>query len=457
MREYSQLKQLIAIKIVHDIQNRLIYNLFSEFFRFIGLYIGEGFIDTYTEQEAEEDRKCFQLFLCVFGGMNQEEITNTSITMMDEWVYVKAEDYALSSFDDFALESLKEKMLYVLGDLQRKSKECEKTLQLAVVEKIMDVYLKEKVLKASCQLQYYRMKAHLHKETEEIFQKALNELGEIEAKEEEGRKYLLYARLFCKQKINLACFYQENKPFANSVEKLAEECEQLIKQYTDFSNASVMLGMIYEVSSENVRDAIEAYRDAISKDGEACYASHIYLWIGNLYELYEDYENAGIAYEMAYKLKRKYRNIYKMGRMEKIRGNYQRELEYYEECIKYLENRTEKNMDPLEIEYYYKTGVLICYSYVFREKKYNRAIEYGNRMLEFYNKKLEAGSYFHYFYGDNEGKYKKASMDRINIRKLYECLAVAYRESNDLRKAAFYWGKADELEDKEALSTSVMF
>lgn len=443
------MRPLVAVKIIHDIKNRLIYNLYAEFFRFWGIYVGEGTIDDYTKVRAREDRECFQLFFCVSEASNKHEVSNSTVAGMDEWKYINVGEYKdiLWSFTDRDKDGLKLKMEETLDAAWISLNVIE--FPVSLLKNILGIYIEENVLEASCQLQYYRLKSKLHKKEEGIFRAALTRLEKLPNDGIEQFGYLDYAMLYCKQKINLSCFCQKNKLLGYIPETLAQECCEVLEAYPDFSNVWVLIGMIYENFEDAIKKAIEAYRRAIIMEKEECYASHIYYWIGYLYEKYEDYDSAEYAYEKAYKLKKKYRNIYKKAKMAERRGEYLQELQYYDECLRHLEQKKSMMMDPLEIEYYYKTNVLACHNCVFKQERYDRAKEYGERAYAFYEElQKPEKKYFKYFYGERAEEYQKISLKRINPKKLYECLAIVYRKLGDTERADRFWRKVDVLELK---------
>lgn len=432
------MEHFAAVKILHDIKHRMVYNLYTEFLRLLGIYIGEGTVDKYTAEEAQEDLKCFQFIIYIAD--KKLELSNDIIDEADLF-YVNPADYEPLTFSDLNEEVNHAQMRSFMEELSaRAEQKGMKFPDLQNIQSLLEIYFSCNILKGSYHLQYYRMENPIHEESEIVFGNALNQ---IESNCTDGflnDKITRYAKLYCKQKKNLACFYQKDKVFIYSVKELSEECLQLIKDYPEFSNAWVLLGMIYEKSHDDIKSAIEAYYTAIEKVGDCCYSAHIFYWIANLYEKYTSrHIDAKYAYEKAYNHKKKYRNIYKLAKMAEYEEDYEVELEYYSECLQMLDKYREILLDPLEMEYYYKTGVLACFKYINIFQDYEKGIRLGLEMERFYNNIIDNSKYFKAFYGSDANKYQQISMSRISLRKLYECLAIAYREIGQLDKSQEYW------------------
>jgi tetratricopeptide (TPR) repeat protein len=118
--------------------------------------------------------------------------------------------------------------------------------------------------------------------------------------------------------------------------------------------------------------------------------------------------------------------------------------------VAFLEKRLAASMDPLEVEYYYKTVALISIHNVSKLQKYDVGIENGEKALKFYREELEESKsgYFKYFFGEQEEQYRRISRNRINRETLYANLAVAYRETGDLKRSEEYWKKVEDIRKK---------
>lgn len=417
---------LKAIKILHDIKSRKLYNLVSEFFRLSGLYIGEGIIKEYTKEEYYSDCDCFQVFICI---SRQKPLEPLVLIDSERYIYIDASEKRDSKD---ILEAL-------MGDICRMSNEEMFYASENVLRGLIFPYLEFGLCKASCDLQYYRLKADIHKGSEKAFAGALKFLQD-EMGENGTECWLEYAKLYCKQKINLACYYQENRALEYPVEGLANECKEMISRYPQFSNGKVLLGMIYENSHNNIKDAIWAYREALESEGKKCYSAHIYYWIGKLYENYGSrHDDAKYAYQNAYLYKKKYRNIFKMATMARVEKDFQKELQYYEECIRVLEERKDVFMDPLEMEYYFKTCLVASFSCMNENRNLDAAVQHAKNAERFYNRDINETTVFEELYGEEAEQYRELTKSRMNQKIVYQYLAIAHRELGKKEESDNYW------------------
>lgn len=411
-----------AIKIIHDVKHRPVYYLFTELFRLLGFFIGEETVGERKQNDAVcDEEKCFGSILYIGDPEELNDFSNKNIIMIDPDEYFFPD--AVNQIN--TPENMKN-MLKTLAQINEKVSVIGLEFPLDLVQKVLPIYLENNVVKAALQLQYYRLESDIHDYSRQVFSDTLNALERLSY----TGKFtwcFLYAKLYCKQKVNLSCYYQENGLFVYDVDVLAKECRKLVDSEPNRSNAWVLLGMIYDVSKEHIKYAVEAYQRAINLDGRCCFSSHIYYWIGRLYELAGDnHEDAQKAYQGAYRLKKKYRNIYKMGKMAAADGAYQKAVSYYEECLDNLEESRQLCMDPLEVSYYFKTSVLACFTCVVYLKDYERAVVFGDRARLFYKEGVTKD--FEKLFGSEAVTYREITEKGIRLKKLYECLAIAYRE-----------------------------
>lgn len=426
---------LMAVKIAYNNENRNVFNLFAELFRLVGLYVEElSFEDIDKKLEKISDSFSFLLYISAnpFEDSNSIFIDPMSF---GTWDMSHLEDSLIQPVEN-VIEQIK---LWV------QKNDC--SFPCDELKEILPIYIKNNLLKGAMQLQYYRMKMEEHKETERIFVNAVNELDALNP----SNRYFIYAKLYCRQKANLSCYFQFDKPLDYAISSLLKECNALIEKYPNFSNAKVLKGMICERSSDGLKLAIDSYLDALEQIGDKIYASHVFYWAGLLYQKFlTSQDEAAYAYKRSYALKKKYRNAYKLGYMAEQVGNYAETVKYYQECVELLEKKIATNIDPLEIEYYFKTGILIAYHSQRNLEDYEQSIVYGNKMREFYEKEFlkDSNQNFRYFYGSEAKKYQEISKRRLKCKKLYECLAVAYRELGDQEKSMEYWELEKKVEER---------
>lgn len=423
-------QRLKALKVFHDVTNRLVYMFISEFFRLAGFYIGEGIADEYSAEEYLRDEGCFQLFLYI----SEDAPQNRELLRWQHVLkHIVPASYSQKNEDKITF------LNNLITDLDQMSSANGIEFPLIPLQKLVNIYVDNDLCKASYNLQYYRLESKIHHFSLDAYKKASEEFETL-AVQEDAEPYLKYADLYCKQKMNLACSYLPEAAFVNPTESLAQMCKTFIEEYPFFSNARVLLGMIYELSHDNLKNAIFAYQDALSMEDDKCYSAHIYYWIGKLYENWDRYDLARDSYEKAYYYKKKYRNIYKMSAMANHDKDYVKRYLYLKECIDMLEPRRQLFMDPLEIEYYFKICGLLCFNCaVQRQTNYDEVILYGSKAIDFYYHYVYDAPSFQELYGKDAKTYRDLSRGRWNLKNTYQCMAIAYRETGDLVESERYW------------------
>lgn len=311
-------------------------------------------------------------------------------------------------------------------------------------DKIFRIYQKCNLLQASVTLQYYRMKHSEIEKAGRCFEAATESIIQLMNLNPvySNNPHLRYARLYCKQKTNLAYFLCE-EPVAYYVNDLTAEGVGLTNDFPDFANAWVLLGLVYEISKDYVKDSIDAFQRAIDMVGEKPYVSSIYYWKGrrceehdNLRELQQD------SYKKAYELMPKYRNIYKVARGHLDKEEWQDALSCFKECLQCLEKKG-AYLDPLEQEYYFKVKIHLSYIYL-QQKDYYQAIISGNDALNFRkdiedSKKACVAFYYDMYGQENAQTYIDMTLARLSRRQIWRYLAIAYQESGMQDVADDYW------------------
>lgn len=436
------MKKLHSVRILHPLKNRVAYNYIAEFFRFVGIFVSEDIIGhSWRESESSVDQDD-QLSLYLSAEKTRDEKEKNSF-----WVntdkFKKITFGSCTSKTKGNLGYYIRKWQHVIKDITEFSCQMGFGISKDIYREILPIFVKNNTVKAAVNLQYYRMNSHIHQECQLIFRNTLDDLLQIRKCEIQDKFAYQYAVLYCKQKINLACWFQEDKPLEFSVGSLVQECKRLIYLYPDEANLYVLLGMIAERSHGGYGIALSAYKTALSMIGDQPYASHIYYWIGLLNERNNgNVADAKRAYAKAYALQGKYRNIYKVAVMFEREHDFVHMKEYLEKCLDSLEIYLDKKMDPLEMEYYYKVCALLC----LRTQKYfednDTAIKYGLKALKFYDDYIDDIGSFLYFYGIHDyNQFQQVSKKRICRKKIYEALAIAYRNIGDLEKSEYYRNK----------------
>lgn len=468
---------LRAIKIIHDRKNRVLYNIIAEFFRFIGVFVLED-APEYLSADTKTDDTQFVIYLTEdeidvsfisnekpYYTINKVKLNNGKISnlTLEKTVLVKAQ------------AGLNNLFISILKKIQSSGI----IVPMNTITSLLTVYLNANVVIAASNLQYYRIVSDMHEESRNIFLNAVKGLESLcannalqntivaEREEEEQIRagfHYYYSLLYCKYKVNLACWFWKNGEYnyrrgdgalcdsngfrrevqlVYKVFDLVEECKERITAYPQEANLYVLLGLITERASDGYLISVEAYTRALQTIGKQPYASHVYYWLGWIHERNGgNLSEAKRAYANAYLVQKKYRNIYKVAVMYEQENNWLRFFEYLDKCKSELEELCTHNirLDPLEIEYYCKVCLLLC----IRSWQYlndaDAAIQYGEGLLAFYKTHIvrDALGEFKSFYGKAYGCFQEESKNRISLRRIYETLTEAYRKKGDMGKSEFY-------------------
>lgn len=475
---------LKAIKIVHDRKNRVLYNILAEFFRFIGIFVLEDAeISSLREQQLDDTQFVIYLMnersslcealedkaycLIIVGEDNFEELN------MKELRGLTLQDNSLKKGS--AQQSLQDLFAYIFSKINLNML----NVSLTMMQNLLNIYLEQNIVIAACDLQYYRMLSEIHIESKKKFMDAIEKLQVLkdsdgspkaenpwESGDREGEFYYRYCNLYCKQRVNLACRFlkdgdyylrgngelcdkngfRRNLNLKYGIAELVRECQLLIQDFPEKANLYVLLGLITERTDDAYKLTLNAYWTAVQMIGRQPYASHVYYWLGWRYErnngtLFE----AKQAYGEAYLLQPKYRNIYKVALMYEKEGNRERFIQYLLECLKEINHRTEHagKLDPLEIEYYCKSCLLLCLRFWNYWNDADNVIKYGEEVLEFIDQHIKKDLFGEYqsLYGANRRKYQDESENRIDVKRLHEVLTAAYRSKGNMEQSEMHRAK----------------
>lgn len=464
------MKYLRAIKIIHDRKNRGLYNVIAEFFRFIGVFVLED-APGYLNDTQKIDDTQFNIYLAE-NEKNLSSILNEkkhySIIFNNQKLNSEINNLTLEkTVLDAADVDLKELFKSIFEEIQKSGI----IVPSNVIRDLLPIYLNANIVIAASNLQYYRIVSAMHEESKKIFQNAVKELialsNGMEGEEVgQGGFHYDYSLLYCKYKVNLACWFLKNGEYNRrrgdgelcdvngfrrevqlqyKVFDLVEECRKLLAKYPQEPNLYVLLGLITERASDGYSICVDAYTRALQSIGEQPYASHVYYWLGRVHEKYkeknkeknkENIYEAKRAYAKAYLLQKKYRNTYKVAVMYEKEDNWPRFFEYLKKCKAELEKVFAQDipLDPLELDYYCKVCLLLC----MRSWQYlndaDAAIQYGEEVLKFFELHIKNDGLgeFQRLYGDEYTFYQRESQNRISFKHVHETLAEAYRSKDDM-------------------------
>lgn len=257
-------------------------------------------------------------------------------------------------------------------------------------------------------------------------------------------QHLEYAQVYSKVKVNAGCKFMK-QIFEFPIEELAEECIKCINRYPDFSNLKVLLGLCYEYEPIYAPMAIRAFARALEEENGYCYSSHIYYWLGKQYEAYKaNWDDSVKNYEASYRRKHKYKNIYKIATARRVAGEYKQAIDSFNCIINMLKEKIKLNMlDPLEIEYYFKSKAMISTIYFNDLKNYLGAIEYGEDLFRSYGKLINEDHYYTQFYGASAESYQRLTRQRLDTKRVRSILYYSYHYLGLEDKALRYMNMED--------------
>lgn len=445
-----------AIKIVHDEESKLDFVFLAEFLRFIGVQIGEDQTWEFMERSEESIIKEKDIYVCcVYMGdpseaRLQEKLPANTFFLNDikrnelevgETVPVTR--YKPTQRNSMLLSCL-EKMYSWLAEKVGDGNAALPPQRMIDLQQLIQIYEDNNIMLHSANMQYYPRKASFAiDEARKAFLNAYDALKNMKPlKDQYALCHSMYAKLWCAMKVNSACEYSEKLLYFNT-DKLAGECMDMIKRYQEFYNFKVLLGLCYESSPLHVGDAILAFQEAVkSVKVEDC-VSTIYYWIARRFEVYKK-EQARIYYTKAYRIKNKFRNIYKMAILELFRGNDCAD-DYYNEILKKLKRRIEINyLDPLELEYAFKSYANVCVlTNKYDGNNFKKIVEYGEKAENIVVKLLFDNKYYDDLYGKNKAnQYRELSKTRMGMVNVYRVLAIAYSNMLNKDKSDEYLNKA---------------
>lgn len=455
-------RELKAIKIIHDLKSRIFYHIVAEYFRFIGVFVCEE-IPEYPINKTKQDDTQFILDLT-------EKESSIDINKPRYWINPKEYGLQELTLEKTVLENKKEYLETVFDKVFHEFENMNWIFSRQMANELLQIFLDNYQVIASCNLQFYRMDTDIHIETISIFESVINALKEkqdIFCTQDESNtirdsliskrfSYIYqYALLYCKQKINLAYYFlkegksdidTENIKSEYAISDLVNKCKALLKEYPEEANLHVLMGLITDHADDRYDLPIAAYSYALKLIGQQPYASHIYYWLGKAKER-EKSDLYGIkeAYAKAYLLQNKYRNIYKVGIMFEQEQNYVQFKDILLSAKAILQNYIDNGicLDPLEIEYYCKICILLCLRLREYFNEIDQTIEIGNEIMKFFHDILEnvdqgGSKYFKTFYGTEAAKYQEISLKRVSMQRVYEELAIAYLIKGDTDKSEKY-------------------
>ncbi len=135
----------------------------------------------------------------------------------------------------------------------------------------------------------------------------------------------------------------------------------------------------------------------------------------------------------------KFRNLFKLAICARDREENAEALRLFEECVDLLRLKQEIDfLDPLELEYLFKTYTQECYIY-YKIKQHRKALKRGEQALGIWKEGIFRSRFFDVFYGEGEAeKYRSTLQKMLDPKAAYAILAECYSELANPEKAREY-------------------
>ncbi len=441
----KHLNKFRSVKIYHDIIHRINFAYLAEFFRFIGILVCEEIIvessDSHEKTEIERNTQ-YDVHIYVGNreigeeaerelGISAEAYRLLTAKLPDQTIFLCDffSDQVVSADKDIYSENVisncsendqqdimgnfvKKVFLVIFSDLN------QSPIDTAWVQKLVDIYVEQKIWLHSMNLQYFtKRKSSAASSAKEAFLGSHERVKALldEKPDKEIERFYRYAFLWCEVKVNTACDYNDEIIYFFK-ENISERCRRFCDDFPDFANAKVLLGLCYEPFPQTVGDALEAFKDALRGIGDECFAAPVHYWRGKRYEIYADMRNkAQRCYQDANFVKPKFRTYFKLAVFARNDGDYEKTIELFGKIIEKLKMKMEmKYADPLELEYLFKAYTQQCYAY-HKAGKWLEAVRVGEKATIIKEKNIDENYFFDVFYGEEAEKYREILKERLSL------------------------------------------
>lgn len=460
---------LKSVMLIHEIAHRMDFSYLAEMFRFLGVFVCEGILLEDGFEDILTDKKGnYDVYVCV----GSREITKKQADALGctvekyAWLINRLPQGTIYFNDILVKNGMKRPSAD--GVLPIPIEDCfpqkqlmdlifnflEEVLKLAYRENgsfkadktwkdLIQVYVQNRLCFHSMNLQYYAKKPSIAAElAKDAFIQGYHQLTALAGKvQNEVVMHYKYTVLWCSVKANTACDYQKDILYF-PINDLAEQCQQLCREYKGFTNAKILLGMCYEPSRGSGNEALMAFDSVLKEMNESCFASAVYYWMGKRFETFSGKEkDAAKCYKLANERKEKFRNYFKLAVIERNQGNYEKAIELFDAILDKLERKLDMHFaDPLELEYAFKVYSQKCYIYS-RINRYEKVIEMGENAIRIKEKEIGNSKYFNLFYGKQKMTYSNVLEERLKLSTAYRLLMETYRGLRNKEKEMEYMEK----------------
>lgn len=217
----------------------------------------------------------------------------------------------------------------------------------AELNALKETFQEYNLFQASVTLQCFSSNALLVTKAGDLFKSAVKKLNSFLCNYKlQGSFEFLYAIFYCKQKVNLSCYFCDKKLFYPTHDLANELLITLSNSYSEKNIISVLLGEMFEIDPINRGVGSKQYFIATEHIGSEPY-NHILLYkIANFYNV--PFKNTML--DTSYYLMPTYWNSYSIALQYIELEAYDDALDYLQECIEKLKIRG-NYMSPLEQKY----------------------------------------------------------------------------------------------------------
>ncbi len=429
-----------AVRIIHNIITRIDFSFLAEFFRLAGIYVVECIDNDEDESPYQNKEDCFDVTIDTCGSDKAFEFGPAI-----DFGEIKAE---INKTENIRQWDQKQQIDVLKKALEQIAISLGEPPPGGVWDILVQTYVMHDLVLHSLNLQYYFKKASFAVENAQMVfestQRFIKPMLKNINLDESERRYLEYAQIYSKTKVNAGCKFMDQE-LKFPIKELADECIECINRYPEFSNLKVLLGLCYEHDPVYASKAIRALACALEEENVYCYSSHIYYWIGKQYEAYKaNWDDAVKNYEASYKRKHKYKNIYKIAIAQRVAGEYEKSIDSFKCIIDKLQEKIKLNMlDPLEIEYYFKSKAMVATIYFNDLRNYLGAIEFGEDLFRNYEQLINEGHYYTQFYGESAESYRHLTSQRLDAKRVRSILYYSYHYLGLEEKALKYMNMKD--------------
>ena len=409
---------------------------------------------------------------CITIMHKKEEISRYLIfsaffRLLGIFVYEKVDEKRCEVDTDAVISLLEPDSPRNLDELLEHLNGCFGDSTIFWLKRVAKIYECQNLMRGSYGLQYfsdarddslYEDMLSSHNRFNEAYQQFCQLENSVADADNQARKYIVSAEANCMRRMSqiytilLKAF--EKGWYRNHPEKLHkellkkdyyfhEDIEKKVQKILDIDSgyygAYAILALADITDDDSKIGAIDSFINAINLIGEKPYASSLWYRMGQYYELILNRPEQKLAcYKKAYQLApNNFRAAIAIGRHVLMEGKYEEVNKWMDRVIEILKNKTDMHsIQPAECHYLYKAhrtkGKILL-----NTGNYFPCIEEFEKALSIYeNDKDEQGaeSIYPFLFGDRSSLYKAAARKKLEVWKVYACIAEAAAKSDQYEK-----------------------